>query len=81
MAKEIMSHESRSTVWDGGECHHSHGKKLKDSDGARLRKRMREIFYICSNHAFTDIYEWGPEKENWFLAYLSWKGVALILSP
>ena len=80
MAKVIMLHESRSIVWHGGECHQSHGNNLKDSDGARLSKRMKKIFYVCCNHAFTDIYEWGPEKENWFPAYLSWQGVALDLS-
>ena len=41
MAKVIMLHESRSIVWDGGECHQSHGNNLKDSDGARLSKRMK----------------------------------------
>lgn len=42
MAKVIMLHESRSIVWDGGECHQSHGNNLKDSDGARLSKRMKK---------------------------------------
>lgn len=52
-----MLHEGRSIVWHGGECHQSHGNNLKDSDGTRLSKRMKKIFYVCCNHAFTDIYE------------------------
>lgn len=37
-----MLHESKSIVCDGGECHQSHGNNLKDSDGARLSKRMKK---------------------------------------
>lgn len=61
-----MLHESRSIVWDGGECHQSHGNNLKDSDGARLSKRMKKKYfmYAAIMHSLTSMTEAQRKKTD-----------------